>query len=132
MEREVKRLAHPDIPVWLIFEELAQPATLPGSASTDQLHQIACQLHNLDENQPLRYLLKGMPLPPGIALSETALANTADLRVHVKAVEWPVKRGCRSNSAAASSGVAASHVRHGGAPPRMAPTTGGCPHLFFE
>ena len=48
MEREIKRLAHPDVKMWLVFEGLAQPAVICGSEKTDAIHREAARLHSLD------------------------------------------------------------------------------------
>ena len=114
LEKEVKRLVNPDVTLRLVFEGVAQPAVLPGSATTDALHGAAAHLHNLDVDQRLRFLLHGKPLPRGVAISESPLAGTSDLEVRVMPCDWPVKRGCRSNSAA--NAIAATRARRGAAP----------------
>ena len=64
VENAVKQMMHPDVPVWLVFEGLAQPAEIQGSATTDSLHMQACRLHNLAPDQKLRFVLEnGTPLP---------------------------------------------------------------------
>jgi hypothetical protein len=112
VHREVNRLAHPDVPLWLIFEGIAQPVVLRGSATTDELHDAASHLHSLDANQKLRFLLNGRALPLGVAVSESALANTRNLEVRVVPCQWPVKRNSRSSYAATGTAIAATRVRH--------------------
>ena len=54
------------------------------SATTDALRAEAARLHDLDaEQQQLQFYVDGRKLPAGIAISESPLANTADLEVHV-------------------------------------------------
>lgn len=113
MQRELNRLAHPDVPLRLVFEGISQRAVIPGSAMTDALHDEAARLHNLDTNQKLSFSLKGAMLPLGVPISESPLSNTQDLEVFVAACEWPVKRVCRSNSASVASAIAATRARRG-------------------
>ena len=94
VENAVKQMMHPDVPVWLVFEGLAQPAEIQGSATTDSLHMQACRLHNLAPDQKLRFVLEnGTPLPPGVPISESPLAETENEQVIVQPVAFPVKRG---------------------------------------
>ena len=124
LEKEVKRLVNPDVTLRLVFEGVAQPAVLPGSATTDALHGAAAHLHNLDEDQRLRFVLHGKALPRGVALSDSPLAGTTDLEVSVMPCDWPVKRGCRTNSGA--SAIAATRARRGAArPPKQLTSHGG-------
>ena len=120
VHREVNRLTHPDVPVWLVFEGLAQPTVLAGSATTDALHDEAARLHNLDADQQLRFLVQGRPLPRGTPISETALANTENLQVSIMPCQWPVKRGYANPSssgfASTSTAVAATRARGNKAP----------------
>jgi hypothetical protein len=44
---ELGRLSLPDVPLWLVFEDLAQPIVLPGSATTSALHAEAARVHNV-------------------------------------------------------------------------------------
>ena len=37
IQSEINRLTLPDIPLWLVFEGVAQPTVLPGSATTDSM-----------------------------------------------------------------------------------------------
>ena len=81
MEKQVKRMALPDIPVQLVFEGVAKSAVLDGKATTDALFKAATRLHNLDTKQKLRFVLNGNRLPANADLSDTALSNTEDLEV---------------------------------------------------
>lgn len=100
MQREINRLACPDLPLWLTFEGITQHTVVSGSASTAALHNEVARLHNLDPDQPFRFIVSApegqITLPPGMALSETPLANSENLEVQVHPIEWPVKRGRRS------------------------------------
>jgi hypothetical protein len=111
MEREIKRLASPDVPVWVVFEGASQPAVLPGSGTTDALHQEASRLHNLDPAQKLRFLLDNDELQLGVPIVESPLANSQDLQVRVMATEWPVRRGRLSTTAFSAGGVATSATK---------------------
>jgi len=117
MQCEVNRLSHPDIPLWLVFEGLAQPTVLPGSAKTDAIQSEAARLHNLDVRQRLRFVLEGQMLPLGMAISESPLANSKNLKVHVMPCEWPVRRGHANPSssvhASTASAIPATRVRCG-------------------
>jgi len=117
MHREVNRLSHPDVPLWLVFEGLAQPTVLRGSAKTDAIHSEAARLHNLDARQRLRFVLEGQMLPPGMAISESPLANSKNMKVHVMPCEWPVKRGYANPSssfhASTASAIPATRLRRG-------------------
>lgn len=111
METEVKRLASPDVPLWIVFEGAAQPAVLPGSGKTDALHDEASRLHNLDPSQKLRFLLEDDELHLGVPIAESPLANSQDLQVRVMATEWPVRRGRLSTTAFSAGGVATTASR---------------------
>ena len=92
MQREVNRVTQPDVPLWLVFENIAQPTTIAGSTTTDALHREACRLHNLASDMKLRFSVRGTTRARGVAMSETPLASTKNLQVRVDAAEWPVKR----------------------------------------
>lgn len=113
MQKQVNRLAHPDVKLWLVFQGSAQPAVLPGSATTAALHRAAARLHNLDPHQQLRFVLNGMTLPPGRPISETALANSRNLEVFVMSGEAvAVRRGPDSSGGSAwwsGAGAASGH-----------------------
>ena len=111
---ELSRLSLPDVPLWLVFEDVAQPIVLPGSATTSALHAAASAAHNLDPNQRIHFRLKGKPLPLGVALAESPLAQTRNLHVHVVVPDWPVKRGGAfpSSSAAVSATAATAVAAH--------------------
>jgi len=85
LQSKVNRLAHPDVPVHLIFEGNAEPTVLPGTATTDILYDEATRLHNLDANQKLRFVLNGTALPMNIPISESSLANSYNLEVLIMA-----------------------------------------------
>lgn len=110
IQREVNKLSLPDVPLWLIFENVAQPVVLPGKATTDVLHAEAARLHNLDPNQRIRFFLNGAMLPLGVDISATPLAKTRNLHVEVRVLDWPVKRGV-ANPAESVSGTAVSAIR---------------------
>ena len=110
IQREVNKLSLPDVPLWLIFENVAQPVVLPGKATTDSLHAEAARLHNLDPNQRLSFVLNGAMLPLGVDISATPLAKTRNLHVEVQVLDWPVKRGV-ANPAESVSGTAVSAIR---------------------
>ena len=129
MQRMVKQLAHPDVPLWLVFEGIALPTVLPGSATTDALHTEVTRLYNLDRDQKFRFSVCGATLPFGVAISESPLANSQDLNVHVNACEWPVRRGRGVNRAV--PGMAATRARRN-ARPLGRPKHVKCPHLMFE
>ena len=130
MQRVVKQLAHPDVPVWLVFENIAQPAILAGSTTTDDLHAEVTRLFNLDRDQKFRFSLNGKALPLGLAISESPLCNSQNLKVYVQALEWPVRRGPLSNRAPAASAVAATRARRNA--PVGRPQYVRCPHLMFD
>ena len=86
LKREVNRLTHPEVPFRLVFEGVALPAVLPGTATTDALPALAEQLHNLEPRQRLRFNLNGTtPLQLGLPISESPLANTRNLEVFIHA-----------------------------------------------
>ena len=120
VQREVNRLAHPDVPLWFVFEGIAQAAVIPGAAKIDALHHEACRLHNLDVNQKLIFRINGKMLPLGVDISESPLAKTQNLQVQVVPCEFPVKRSAANPSSAAaaarSTGVAATQARGGQQP----------------
>ena len=123
MQREVNRLSHPDVPLWLIFEGIAQPTVIAGSARMHDVHLEAARLHNLDADQKLRLVLEGAALPLGVAISESPLANTKNQKVHIQPCEWPVKRARMSVSGRtvrAGAGIPATRAR-GDARPRPPP-----------
>jgi hypothetical protein len=95
LQRQVNRLAHPDVPLRLIWEGKAQRAVIKGSATTDSLRMQAIRLHGLDGHQQLKFILHGSTLNMGIAISESRLANTQDLDVHIT----PLGRVSKSGSA---------------------------------
>jgi predicted RNA-binding Zn-ribbon protein involved in translation (DUF1610 family) len=76
-----------------------------------------CLAAQLDPNQRIRFHLKGKPLPPGVALAKTPLAQTRNLHVQVVVPDWPVRRGSANPtssaraSAAAATAVAAHKAR---------------------
>lgn len=120
LEREIKRLAHTDVPLWFVFEGTAQPGVIPGSGTTSALHNEAARVHDLDVNQRLRFLLDGKVLPVGVDISESPLANTENLAVHVMPSQWPARRGYRNVASASGrrvKGVAAIRVQRGIIPP---------------
>ena len=110
MEREVKRLACPDVQCWLVFEGTAQPLTIPGSATTDVLQDEATRLHNLEAGQRLSFLVNGASLPLGKDISETPLANTENQKVTVRPLDWPVRRQARTCSTIERTGIAATRI----------------------
>ena len=84
VQREVNRIPHPDIPIRLVFDGVAESTTISGSATTDALRLEAVRLHNLDaELQQLKFYVNGMKLPAGTAISESVLADTKDVEVTV-------------------------------------------------
>ena len=66
-------------------------------------------MHNLDAKQRLLFMLNGTPLPRSIAISESPLASTQNLQVHIKVLDFPVMRG--RDFGATASGIPASQVR---------------------
>ena len=120
MQRAINKLAHPDVPLWLVFEGIAQPAVIPGSATTNVLHGEAARLHNLDANQRLNFIFNGQKVPLGIDMCDSPLANSQNQQVHVRAPDWPVKRGYANPSTfsatKASAAVPASQLRRDYAP----------------
>ena len=111
----MNKLALPDVPLWLIFEGVAQPVVLPGSATTDSLLAEAARLHNLDPKQRLSFVLGAAPVPLGIDISKTPLAKSRNLHVHVKVLDWPVKYASAnpttSGAGGAQTAVSASRAR---------------------
>ena len=102
LQSEVNRLVHPDVPLWLVFENIAQPLVLPGSVTTDYLHNEAARLHNLDVKQRLKFQLGCTTLPLGIPISASPLARSRNLEVRVVPCDWPVKRGFANPSSSTS------------------------------
>jgi len=97
MISEVNRLAHPDVPVWLNYEGQIRPAIVPGSAKVDQLQRIVTRLHRLDRHEQLNFIVNGAPLPKGVAISETPLANSRMQEVQVTAAPWWSKAGTQGS-----------------------------------
>ena len=85
VQRAVNRLAHPDVPLKIVFEGIAVPAVIPGNATTDALFKEATRLHSLDPKQKLRFVIKGKKpvLYMGVPISDTPLAGTRNLEVLV-------------------------------------------------
>ena len=82
LKKEVNQLTSPDVPLKLVFEGNAYPATLRGNASTSALPVMATRLHNLEAKQQLRFVLNGTtPLTLGVPVAESPLANTRNLEV---------------------------------------------------
>jgi len=104
MHRAVNRLAHPDVPLRLVFQGNAKPCTLPGSATIDDLRGEAIRLHNLDGQKQFRFVLGGVKLRAGVAISETPLANTEDLDVVVLPQAAAVTGGAWRYEAVAAHG----------------------------
>ena len=120
LQKEINRLAHPDVPLWIVFEHVAQPAVIPGHAAdvVKALHRETCRLHGLASEQQFRFVLNGKILPPKVAISESALANTEHLEVNVMPMEWPVRRCRLSNivNAPSSNGISAIQARRNNVP----------------
>lgn len=94
MKLMVNRLAHPDVPVRLVYNGNVQPTVLPGSATTNTLASEAIRLYKLDADSTLTFSVKnGAKLPLGIAISESPLANTSDLDVLVAVAQWWESKG---------------------------------------
>lgn len=101
VQRQVNRLAHPDVNVQLVFEGRALPATVPGSATVDYLRYEAARLHKLVGHNQLHFVLDGETLPSATPISESPLAGSQDLEVVVHASGLP---GGDWYSGAASTG----------------------------
>ena len=104
MHRAVNRLAHPDVPLRLVFQGNAKPCILPGGATIDDLRGEAIRLHNLDSQKQFRFVLGGVKLRAGAAISETPLANTEDLDVVVLPQAAAVTGGAWRYEAVAAHG----------------------------
>ena len=87
MQKMVNELAHPDVPLRIVFEGVPKKAVLKGDATTNALQHLACKLHGLEANQNLRFMVNGVSVTPGIPIRETSLANTENLDVHVMSAE---------------------------------------------
>ena len=103
LQSEVNRLAHPDVPLQLVFRGVARPAIIPGSATTDALHPLATRLHKLSGRQALEFFLNGAVLPLGVPVSESPLANTENLEVHVRAAQSAAVMGAGACTESRSS-----------------------------
>ena len=90
------------------------------------------RLHNLDADQKFRFICEGCTLPPGMAISETPLANSENLEVMVHPIEWPVKRG-RTHMSACPVGVPATQIRRGDNTPYVPPrSTPASPNVIIQ
>jgi hypothetical protein len=96
MQRYINRLACPDVPVRLSYEGVPKAAILPGSGTTDVLHRVAARLYALDAQAQLSFSVRGAPIPGGVAISETPLADSTDLEVVVTATPWYQSTGRRA------------------------------------
>lgn len=135
MRREVNRLAHPDVPLWLVFEGIAQPTVVSGCETTDMLQREATRLFNLQPDQRLQFFCGSTVLPLGAAISSTPLANTRNVQVRVKASGWPIKRVRFSEFAAGTTAIAATRAGRDAAAHLARPPVvrrQQCPHVWID
>ena len=127
LRTQINSMACPDVNVRVVFEGIAKPTVLPGSArcTTAALSGAATRLHKLDTHQKLRFNVGGYTLPMNLPVSESPLANTQDLEVLVMGTSgFPARRADGSSwwsGAAAPSGHRGSaSARNNAATRRMA------------